>query len=64
MLNALNTKILIGIVILLWGIASYFASERQQKAAEQKKVDQAVQRMKSEYKQVAPANWGTVLKNK
>ena len=64
MLSALQTKLLITIVALLTGIASYLAYEHQQRVVEQQKVNQAVQRMRTEGTQVLPSGWAKSLKNK
>lgn len=64
MLNALQTKLLLTAVALLTGIASYLAYEHRQREIEQHKVDQAVQRMRTEGKQALPSGWAQSLKNK
>jgi uncharacterized protein HemX len=64
MLNAVNTKILIAILVLVAAIASYFAYERHQQQVEQKKVEDAFRRMKTEGKQSMPSGWGKALNDK
>lgn len=64
MLNAINTKLLLVIVVLLASIASYFAYEKHQQQVEQKKIDAAFQQMKTEGKQALPSGMAKSLKNK
>ena len=64
MLNVINTKLLVAIVVLLASIASYFAYEKHQQQVEQKKVDDAFQQMKAEGKQALPSRMAKSLKNK
>jgi hypothetical protein len=64
MRSALQTKLLITIVALLTGIASYLAFEHRQRDIEQQKVNQAFQRMRTEGTQVLPSGWAKSLKNK
>lgn len=64
MLNAVNTKILVAILVLVAGIASYFAYERHLQQVEQTKVENAHRRMKTEGKQTMPSGWAKALNDK
>ena len=64
MFTALQTKLLLAIVALLTGIASYLAYEHEERKTEQRKVDQAAERMKTEASQVLPSGWAKSLKKK
>ena len=63
MLSAIQTKLLITIAVLLAGISSYLAYETHRRDAEQRKVDQAVQQMRTEAPKELPSGWGKSLKN-
>ncbi|HSU30198.1 MAG TPA: hypothetical protein VLJ11_03095 [Bryobacteraceae bacterium] len=60
----MNTKILIAILVVVAAMASYFAYERHQHQVEQKKVEDAFRRMKTEGKQAMPSGWGKALNDK
>lgn len=64
MFNAIQTKLLIAIVVLLVGISSYLAYERHQRKIEQQKTDKAFERMKTEGRQAQPSGWAKSLKDK
>lgn len=64
MLNAIQTKLLIGVFVLLAGISSYLAYEKHQRDAEQQKVNDAVQRLKTEAPKELPSGWAKSLKSK
>ncbi len=64
MLNAIQTKLLVTLVVLVAGISSYIAYEQHQRAAEQRKVDEAVQRLRTEGQQNLPSGWAKSLKSK
>ena len=63
MLTAIQTKLLIGIVALLTGISSYLAYSQHQRAAEQRKVNEAVQRMRTQQPAISP-DWAKSLRSK
>ncbi len=64
MFTAVNTKLLIGIILLLAGIISYIADQRHLQNAEQQKVDRAFQQMRTEGPKSMPSGWAKSLKNK
>ena len=64
MLTAIQTKLLIGVVVLLAGISSYLAYEKHQRDVEQQKVNDAVQRMRTEAPKNLPSGWAKSLKSK
>jgi hypothetical protein len=64
MLTAINTKLLIGIVLLLAGISSYLAYQRHLQNMEQQKVDRAFEQMRTEGPKSMPSGWAKSLKNK
>ena len=64
MLNAIQTKLLIAVVVLLTGISSYLAYAKHQRDAEQQKVNEAVQRMRTEAPKELPSGWAKSLKSK
>ena len=64
MLNAIQTKLLITLVVLVAGISSYLAYEQHERAAEQRKVNEAVQRMRTEGQKDQPSGWAKSLKSK
>ena len=64
MFTAVNTKLLIGILLLLAGIVSYIADQRHLQNAEQQKVDSAFQQMRTEGPKSMPSGWAKSLKNK
>ncbi len=64
MLTAINTKLLIGIVLLLAGISSYLGYQRHLHNMEQQKVDRAFEQMRTEGLKGMPSGWAKSLKNK
>ena len=64
MLTAIQTRLLIGVVVLLAGISSYLAYEKHQRDVEQQKVNDAVQRMRTEAPKNLPTGWARSLKSK
>ncbi len=63
MLNAIQIKLLIGVVALLAGISSYLAYAQHQRAAEQRKVNEAVQRTRTEQPSIS-RDWAKSLRGK
>lgn len=64
MLTAINTKLLVGIVLLLAGISSYLAYERHLQNLEQQKTDHAFEQMRTEGLKSMPSGWAKSLKNR
>lgn len=64
MLTAINTKLLVGIVLLLAGMSSYLAYERHLQNLEQQKTDRAFEQMRTEGSRSMPSGWAKSLKNR
>ena len=64
MFSVIQIKLLIVIAVLLAGVSSYLAYETHRRDAEQKRVDQAVQRMRTEAPKELPSGWAKSLRNK
>jgi positive regulator of sigma E activity len=62
--TAIQTKLLIAVVVLLGGVCSYLAYERHERNVEQQKIDQAVHELKTEGQKELPSGWAKSLKSK
>lgn len=63
MLTVIQTKLLIAVVVLLAGIYSYLAYAQHERAMEQRKVNEAVQRMRTQQPTLSP-DWAKSLRSK
>jgi uncharacterized protein (UPF0333 family) len=63
MLSAIETKLLVIVIVLLASIASYFAYQRHQQEAEQAKVNNLMQHLRPDEKKAldATSNWGNAI---
>ena len=64
LLNVVSTKLLIAVLAIVAAIGSYFAYEKHEQLIEQRKVEEAARRMKTEGKQALPSGWGKALNDK